>query len=135
MSTVSPAKLTFKFISQGNSDLPIWLGGNKLESNTWVWTHGDPVTGDLWSGEHADDGEDCLLLENGHWMSRKCIGSNRNKKFSFLAQSAPIIDKTTPRPPAPTSRPRPTTTTTTTTPTKRPTVGTVTPEPNTPVPS
>ena len=64
--------------------MEVWIGGNDLAvDGDWVWTGGDPVTGDVW-GEGQHDG-DCMVLLGYQWYTRECEGEAGVER-AFLAQ-------------------------------------------------
>ena len=72
------------YFSHLGSMSEVWIGGNDIaEDDSWVWTGGDPVTGDLW-GLGEDNGE-CMVLLDYYWYQRDCDGSQQVER-AFLAQ-------------------------------------------------
>ena len=66
--------------------LEVWLGGNTIASDIeddWVWTEGDPVTGNLWATNRGEG--DCMVLLDSYWNQRECEGGKTPER-AFLAQ-------------------------------------------------
>ena len=70
------------------TDMEVWIGGNDLaDDDDWVWTGGEPVTGDVW-GDRQDDG-DCMVLLGYQWYKRECEGDPGVER-AFLAQKGKL---------------------------------------------